>query len=318
MLRNSHDKLFHYTTSEAFVSILNNKEMWFTDYRFLNDTQEFHFVEHRAKRLISDYSFEDRKRDFAQLPRADDHSIKYFDVFLHYFKREFIGQIYTFYEGNAVSRLDSSNYLPYVFSMSADDDSLSQWRAYGKGEICIEFDVGAIQSLASTMELIRPVVYMSNCQLDEMLTRYIERGLDDLFSHAGYVDQDMIANAADYIRPHMERSFNPIFIKHVGFKEEQEWRVVINMALYSTPEARLFGIPHISDSRLFIDNRGRYPTPRARIPFGEQTEGSPQIITGVKFGPGADRKRSCALIESLNRVMQTCYTPSFSETPFRS
>ncbi|HVR57221.1 MAG TPA: hypothetical protein VMT72_10380 [Pseudolabrys sp.] len=31
------EKLYHYTSSEAFLSIVGNNTLWFTDFRYMND-----------------------------------------------------------------------------------------------------------------------------------------------------------------------------------------------------------------------------------------------------------------------------------------
>jgi len=35
-------ELFHYTDADAVKSIIENERLWFTDFRFLNDSQELH------------------------------------------------------------------------------------------------------------------------------------------------------------------------------------------------------------------------------------------------------------------------------------
>ena len=46
------DKLYHYTNSQAFLSIINNKSLWATNIHFLNDTSEFKHTLELTKDII--------------------------------------------------------------------------------------------------------------------------------------------------------------------------------------------------------------------------------------------------------------------------
>lgn len=108
--------IYHYTDLNAATSIANNAQMWLTDYRFLNDKEEF-------------------KQGFEVLLEAlgsyQDNSGKYNPEFFYTLSRaiEFIrGDNFSNFEGNNI----------FVSSFSKTPDLLSQWRSYGM--YCLELD----------------------------------------------------------------------------------------------------------------------------------------------------------------------------------
>ena len=48
------DKLYHYTTESGMAGILSSGKLWATDYRFLNDREEFGLLEERMEQAIMD------------------------------------------------------------------------------------------------------------------------------------------------------------------------------------------------------------------------------------------------------------------------
>ncbi|MHA6195667.1 DUF2971 domain-containing protein [Pseudomonas wadenswilerensis] len=107
--------LYHYTDVSAALSILEKRQIWMTDVRFLNDSKEFYdgveFVQ-SAIRLLEDLK---RSGDFMSI--ASDYVV---DIISKSFERE----------------LDA---MPkFVCSFSQKGDLLSQWRSYGN--YAVEFD----------------------------------------------------------------------------------------------------------------------------------------------------------------------------------
>lgn len=125
--------IYHYCDANAFMSITQNRELWFSDVFAMNDFQEMHWgygvFEAAASQLLE------------EIPR------------------EFIDQI------NIVVHGTGNNILPLICCFSRDGDVLSQWRAYaqdGKG-YAIGFDATELSNLPARSLRI---VYEKNAQLD--------------------------------------------------------------------------------------------------------------------------------------------------------
>ncbi|WP_407312507.1 DUF2971 domain-containing protein [Desulfosporosinus sp. SB140] len=101
-------KLYHYTTSQAFISILEHKKIWVTNYRFLNDYKELIL----AIKLAHTHS------------KFDDS----YKASLDFLERE--------------------PFNLAIFSLSQDKDLLSQWRSYCPGGgYAIGFDFHKLEKI---------------------------------------------------------------------------------------------------------------------------------------------------------------------------
>ena len=108
--------IYHYTDLNAAKSITENAQVWLTDYRFLNDTEEFtkgYEVLLDALEQYQDYAGEYPKDLIACFSRA-----------VEYIRDDNFSQ----FERNNI----------FVSSFSKTTDSLSQWRSYGM--YCLELD----------------------------------------------------------------------------------------------------------------------------------------------------------------------------------
>jgi hypothetical protein len=113
------DILYHYTSIEAFQSIIESKKMRATRYDQMNDTGELQLGVHNLREAITGHPVGDSLAD-----------VKDFKDFL-------ISEI----EDYGKDTLDV-----YVLSLSAAADSLDQWRAYSpNGGVAIGFDYRKVQ-----------------------------------------------------------------------------------------------------------------------------------------------------------------------------
>ena len=186
--------LYHYTSLEAFASIIQNKMMWASDPRFSNDTSEQQIVK---------------------------------DLFLDKLRRRF--EIYPPHLQNEASELLKTwrdrmdNASPFFFTCFTEDggDRLSQWRAYGGGSgICLAFDKEQLQKwlragLPERIAILRSVHYISPYG-DERLHIELEEILDKF--------KDPEHNTELAADVHIRAAIS----KHRAFHEEKEWRVLIH------------------------------------------------------------------------------------------
>lgn len=98
------DKLYHYTSMNSFLSMLNSREIWLTNTGTMNDRKEMiHFIEMIQKEL-------------AKFQRTDFFDKVYEQILLHY---------------------------KYAFCLSTERDDAAQWERYADSArgVCIAFDV---------------------------------------------------------------------------------------------------------------------------------------------------------------------------------
>lgn len=123
--------LFHYTDAAAVKSIIENHEIWLTDVRYLNDTEEFRggaaFIQRSLAKINKLHEHDDR------MLRAASYIN---DLDSEYFENELLQK------------------PKFICSFSQKEDLLSQWRSYGS--YAIEFDRGVLQNsmLGIDMDLV--------------------------------------------------------------------------------------------------------------------------------------------------------------------
>jgi hypothetical protein len=187
--------LWHYTTYEAFHCIVERMYVRASEISFMNDSKEYWFANEIIKSLF--------------LEIEDDRNIA------------------------ETSRLLSTFFPPewhrnvagvYVFSLTEDGDSLSQWRAYansGEG-VAIGFDakffndigqIGRCYYASINDDRIHPSIY-------EMVLN-LSKAIEGLHSDEKLGVIGMVAKEIKSLL-----HLNAPFVKNLGFSEEREWRVI--------------------------------------------------------------------------------------------
>lgn len=187
-------KLYHYTDAAAVQSILMYNKMRLTDMRYLNDSQELRYGANLVLTDIKEGRAKHRLSvDYAE--QAHEHVLQKFSSLID---AEFNG------------------HPSYSLSFSEEGDLLSQWRAYGAYAIEIDSENWG-QHLTRChygLDKAREVTFAPI--VDAM--RSVGRDIRDL---AGRVELRGTEGYMDLIK--MVATF-----KHPGFKEEKEWRLLLD------------------------------------------------------------------------------------------
>ena len=57
------ESLFHYTSSTAFLNIIKSGELWFSDFRYMNDLSELNYGVELFKRILTERSDSEKDND---------------------------------------------------------------------------------------------------------------------------------------------------------------------------------------------------------------------------------------------------------------
>ena len=193
------NSLFHYTDVGAIKSILENRELWLTDIRFLNDSEELR----DGVAYVLDALRKERIGDPVHAHHFDG-AIKYlthgFDEHVSYY-------------------IDEEP--TYVCSFSESGNQLSQWRAYGS--YAIEFH----------RERLDEELFIYDCIYDrkskiEIAEEMVARAIDDVsgefYRADGEPGPDALMALSGLIR-------TASIFKNESFYEEKEVRCSIDMTL---------------------------------------------------------------------------------------
>ena len=277
------DVLYHYTTQEGLLGILEKQEIWATDVRFLNDVEEFEAGLEVAHQMATESASE---------AGADgEKTVRWFvDTLRHSFSEAPIFSI---------SLTGALKSVERAFS-DVDDpgDRLNMWRGYASrgicysvgltpGEMAVDLDGVDLQECSylpgTKREYLRPAMndfgdLLNACNARRLakvgsgvdVQRAMDEMRDDLDAQLPSVLPDLKAQIAA--------------CKHEGFWEEREWRLTV--------------APPVNDERVFHTS-GRFGvTPRIAV----RLHGSDGLLPIRRIVVGPSPHKADAL-ESLRGLL---------------
>ena len=208
--------LYHYTSQKGLLGIIENKCLWATHSQFLNDISEYRIAFNALREVVQKKIRTDRNDNWVNLLNAL--------VLVRQLKGVFVAS----------------------FSGGKEPDSLAMWRGYSDatGGYSIGFDRLALKVIASAFfaREERGWIDLGKCfyvdpkdpSLAETLEHWIKNVLPDFvnppeFSESDWSDPTSIPRRTPIeIMEYVELEAGlAALAKHVGFKEENEWRIVI-------------------------------------------------------------------------------------------
>jgi hypothetical protein len=311
--------LFHYTTSQGLFGIIQDRALFATHADFSNDSSECKLISaYLVKTLAAEYEQIILKLIALKVMRRELMR----DYGRYVFEREAENSVHSMFQA-------LNNTSPYfIASFCIHDKSdheygnglLSQWPGYARGGFALEFDELELDAmnaeenagwryqglLTNTVSyegheaLVNPDQFrgMAGAFLRTIL-RISEPALTDILGK-GVVD--------DYSRPFL--SIAP-FLKHSGFREENEYRIV---ALCNRPSKTDPG-----DKRMIKSFRFRTRPDGNVVPYIALYDGlgKPLPIKGVIIGPHAQQENQRLAVELLLEQHGINAEVRVSETPFR-
>jgi len=227
--------LYHYTTQEGLLGIVESGCIWATHLRYLNDTSEGEIVSHAIWGELNSRVNADPLMQLIGIPPAKDEKKLQCD------DEETLSQGY-----RVLSEVTSRDV--YVTSLSKQGNLLSQWRAYsGKsGGYSIGFSPDYLKTIGGHFSVSRknflPSEPLIACQyyddkVKEQLIEKIQKSVDSYIKEAEKTKREFTLNeqigsrtpAGIAIRHFRPLSLECAITKDHAFHEEQEWRLVFRL-----------------------------------------------------------------------------------------
>lgn len=215
--------VYHYTSSEAFLNIIKNGRIRFTDVRYLNDKSETLFF---VKKLIE--FVEIKKNEYPVFLEVVSFLLKednWEDI-----KKLNIEKIH--FNGNTIIPFVASRL--FVFCASKECDSLNMWNYYVKNGSYQGYNIGLnISRFIKTFDTDSPktldsfIVYYGNVLYDERKQFAEIEYLAKEYEKINTFDNLSLHHAALQLRSYIE--LQGLFFKSPKFKDEREYRVVISI-----------------------------------------------------------------------------------------
>ena len=221
------DIVYHYTSPDAFLSIIQNQSIRFTDIRYLNDRAEgIYFV-----KLLLDF-VEKNTGKYPLFEEVINQLLKGND----WKKIQNLETTEVIY--NEIPRMPYKAERVFVFCACAEPDQLNMWNYYVNNGAYQGYNIGLrVKELLRTFDtpdqntIDAFHVYYGNVLYDEkrqmaeirMLAESIERGID--------ATPDKV-RAIKYAQLNLRSYINAqgAFYKHPKFKAENEFRIIIEIS----------------------------------------------------------------------------------------
>jgi len=286
-------ELFHYTSSDSFLAIINSQCMLATERSYLNDPQEFGWGFDALRALLSS----ERSK----------------------YSADFLEQSQT-----ALSEKAQDDLRLFVLSLSANPDLLSQWRAYaaeGTG-LAIGLDGAALRDRAGFGETVLGDIDLDNLPSDFVFCYHLLPVVYERSQQEEVLDGFLAAAHAFWMgiedqRDHaLQQVFRMLFqhrakellisLKNPGYREECEWRIVATV--------------HKNSKKIQYRNRRFGITPYVRLNLSRRAD-LPQFslpITRLWAGPNSPAKRTPRGLEMLCESKGLQVPLAFSEIEYRT
>ncbi len=218
-----------YTSADAAMSIIKNQEVWLRNIQCMNDYME---ADHGINCLVAAFKNEREGKNFKTVMEELFPGV--------------IQEITNLFDGWLPS-LRSSTYIACLSEHPPEENRygrLSMWRAYGgKRTVALVLKKDAFRSETDAFEAYtHPVSYQDSDSFNIEFGKLAERIAKEKEFVAALGKQTVIAYLFELFKTYA------LCVKHPGFLEEREWRIVYNPALkaskyvYSSIES-IDGIP---------------------------------------------------------------------------
>jgi hypothetical protein len=229
----SHKVLFHYTTANGLLGIIESQCLWATHIEYLNDHEEHRgFFKNRLEKLLEKPIDEAINEIYLNNDNEDKNLINELGG-VDKVKKDMIKDLKESIQ-DATLRLNEPYVVAFCVPESDEDNNglLSQWRGYGKdGGYAVVFDTEKLQQLLE--EEGKNCVYIQAVWGDVHYSN--ETGAIKPLPEIEALENELHKTIKNFIANRNSESLEPLlpcisslscFYKHEGFKEEREVRVV--------------------------------------------------------------------------------------------
>lgn len=301
-----YERLYHYTTFEGLLGILNTRSLWATNYKFLNDTSELNlFLNEKLPEVFRETIYKKYKQFFDENPEK-------FEEFKSKTRKD-LWDVCLFESQSLIrSFMSPLNEQIYICSLCGDNQDdftnknglLSQWRAYGKnGGFAIVLNTKEMETILEKefASYMYGSISMSDVIYSHDIARFkseLGQDLETIIKHAEHIINNLISGE-QYIK--FEKNSYSAFLnciaryKHQGFKEENEVRIFSHLLLEPFKAYETEG--KVEKEVLFRGNE-LLKTPYISL-FGNKDSQLP--IKEIIVGPQREQDKRCSFIKTLLR-----------------
>ena len=200
--------VYHYTSADGLMGILNSRSLWFTDYNSLNDESEGQYIFSLARQILSTSSYPEEYKNNVRWVLFDN-------------------------EGYRLAPIKSNVEKYFICSFSCNKDSMPLWNYYTKNKNAtgynLEFNTDKLKNLdrVLTDEKIPASLQITRVLYNEERQHLLVKQILDYFlpvwtKYISYRHEILMALL-------FSLEINRFKIKHPAFMAENEVRLFINI-----------------------------------------------------------------------------------------
>lgn len=291
MITSKGTKFAYYTSAETAMKVIQNNEIWLRNTRGMNDYSEVEHGFESFRKAFNDsaegISF--RKYINSNFPSTIDKLVSLFDGWLPSIRMQ--------------------TYIACVSIHDSDDDDhgrLSMWRAYGgKNSIALVFNNKPFMNDTDALKTtFYPVTYRNDDYARQYLSNLESRMRDNHQLLIGMNSNELLGWLFEICKMMV------LCVKHPGFKEEMEWRLIYSPNFEQSPKVRGS-----------IESIGGVPQQVYKIRFENAPESNltnaslPECLDRIIIGPSDD---AALLIDSFRKLLAEAGVENPQEKVFNS
>lgn len=237
-------ELFHYTNISAFENIYNTRKLWATHYQDLNDTTEFTRFRLKVHQfilpMIRDIFDRKIRRDANFAIDINRHAG--IDVVVDKEAENILSKVHNSTFGKEMYKQTFvCSFCAHTQPYEAKDGLLSQWRGYGEGGgVAIVLDTAEVEKMLAqeyerfqinNISTLTTVIYDNDSndliikQKFDNVFKHFPKILAEIYPENGFCDPNALQSYFEAMHDHF--LFGSIRVKHNGFHEENEIRLVM-------------------------------------------------------------------------------------------
>ena len=331
-MSDKHQELFHYTSISALKGILETNSLWATEAMHLNDSSELQLMWDKIAPPIRNIYEKEVKKYRCRHPEHNERikavggaaSIAELDgpTMVNVLRSQVLGDgaapaHVRFFVASFTTHSGSNEHDPYHI----DHGMLSQWRSYGRDDgVAIIFDAKGIEELIQTESevfqywpsLFKDVFYVAK---DEPLENHFPQLFQSIrsFVHE-FINNPMEPNADGPTGSSLNQvivEFGRVLplLKHAGFHEERECRIVVGVesTLIREMQANTGG-----NEKTIHNRRG----PCGSIPYVSLFEDYSQVLPIKRIIVAPSRKQDTNFQKARGLAKGRGIKVQKSDTPF--
>ena len=286
---------YHYTSPEGLLGILKNRNIFFTDAQFLNDSRE---------RL-----------------QINDELHYFWSINKKQYDKDFYNMLWNikvdFYEDDDFSYIENHDEMKicryFVLSASFEPDSLSMWKYYAKNETYNGYCLGLFTPALSDEWIDRDTgvaieesaVLYSSEEKQECIFRAVGKLYDcwHKYKRSKKLDQKIMSDFKSWV------SCVSIFFKDTCFSDEREYRFV---AIVPKDKLSTLSYDYSGEKTKMYDFKSKNGVviPYIKMPFNYWNADNCWAIESIRIGPSiySDQMQHGInqLIQSLDYKLENC------------